>query len=112
MPQKRAKIGGEIGLNGEPYKGGAFICTTERGKGAKRKAATRKVEVGPYEWAVPPTPESRPLYVGAVGGVFHQKDGWHRPLSCVSDTALAYLGLTREQLADRIARHAAGERWL
>jgi hypothetical protein len=70
------------------------------------KAKVRKVQVGPYEWVEPPTADSRPLYIGAVGGVFGGK-----PLSIVNDTALAYLGITREELASRVERHASGERW-
>jgi hypothetical protein len=105
--QRRAKSGGEVGLNGEVYPAGSFICTTTLGKMARTaKAKVRKVQVGPYEWAEEPTPGARPLYIGAVGGVFGGK-----PLSIVNDTALAYLGITREELASRVERHASGERW-
>ena len=113
---KRAAKGGELGANGEWYEGGKFINTipenAKKEGSTGRKAKVRKVQVGPYEWAVQPTPGATPIYVGAIGGVFADKFGRSRPMSEVNDTALAYLGLTRDELADRIARHAAGERWL
>lgn len=113
MTQKRAKVGGEIGLNGEHYAAGTFICTTTLGKMAKatKKAATRKMQVGHYEWAVQPTPEARPLFVMEVGGVFADKFGRRRPLESVSDAALSFLGISRDELAGLIERHANGERW-
>lgn len=107
---KRAKAGGEFGANSEWYEGGKFINTVPENRkkeGSHPKAKCRKVQVGPFEWAVQPTPDARPVYVGAVGGVFGGK-----PVSGVNDTALAYMGMTREDLVDRVARHAAGERWM
>lgn len=113
---KRAAKGGEIGANGEFYEGGKFINTipeNAKKEGARaRKLAARKVQVGPYEWAVRPTGTETPLYIGAIGGVFADKFGRSRPMSEVNDTALAYIGVTHEELAARIVRHAAGERWL
>ena len=112
---KRAAKGGEFGANGEWYEGGKFINTipeNQKKEGSHPKAKVRKVQVGPYEWAVQPTPGAQPIYIGAIGGVFADKFGRSRPASEVSDAALAYLGVTRDELAARIARHAAGERWL
>lgn len=113
MSQTRARKGGEVGRNGEFYPAGSFLCTTDLPKMARsvKKAAARKVQVGHYEWAEAPEGKS-PLYVGAVGGVFADRFGNRRPLDGVTDEALAYLGLTREELAARVERHAAGERWL
>ncbi len=45
MKQKRATTGGEIGPNGEFYKGGAFIATTEKPKGPIKTHMPRKVEI-------------------------------------------------------------------
>ena len=50
IKQKRAKAGGEIGPNGESYKGGAFIATTKKAKGAvkKWKPSHTEIEKGVY----------------------------------------------------------------
>ena len=112
---KRAAAGGEFGANGEWYEGGKFINTipeNSKKEGSHKKAKVRKVQVGPFEWAVQPTPDARPIYIGAIGGVFADKFGRRQPIEAVNDTALRYIGVTREELADRIARHAAGERWM
>lgn len=54
--KKRAKVGGEFGANGEWYKGGAFIATTDRPKGTPlkkiKKTGKRQYEMG--KWDVPP----------------------------------------------------------
>ncbi len=54
--QARAKAGGEIGPNGEPYPGGAFIATTDMPKKARaniEKWSKGKVQVDGYAWEVP-----------------------------------------------------------
>ena len=51
--QRRAPKGGAVGVNGEFYKGGAFIAMTERPKG-KPQRKQRKQEIEPYVWAYPP----------------------------------------------------------
>ena len=53
--QPRAAKGGEIGVNGLHYKGGAFLPSTDNPKRPKRVKGTGKQEVAPYEWAVPPS---------------------------------------------------------
>lgn len=112
---KRAAKGGEYGANGEWYEGGNFINTVPENRkkeGSATKGKVRKVQVGPFEWAVQPAAGTEPLFVGAVGGVFADARGNRRPLSGVSDQALNYLGMTREELAARVERHANGERWV
>ena len=53
--QKRAKIGGEFGANGEWYEGGKFIATKDRPKQKKRwKKPTGRQNVEPNKWAPPP----------------------------------------------------------
>jgi hypothetical protein len=51
--QKRAKAGGEIGMNGETYAGGTFLPRTQLSKMAKaaRSSGQRKVEIEPFKWA-------------------------------------------------------------
>lgn len=56
MSQKRAKVGGEYGANGEFYEGGKFINTiaeNQKKEGSTAKKA-RKVEIAPYKWEVAP----------------------------------------------------------
>jgi hypothetical protein len=63
MTQVRAKRGGEVGPNGEFYKGGAFIATTPdypKGK-AKPKGKIRKQEIAPYKWEYAPTPTAESI---------------------------------------------------
>jgi hypothetical protein len=50
--QKRAKAGGEIGMNGETYAGGTFLPRTQLSKMAKasRRSGSRKVEIEPFKW--------------------------------------------------------------
>lgn len=50
---RRAKKGGEIGANGEFYKGGQFINTiaeNSKGQAKKRGRSTGKVQVEPFVW--------------------------------------------------------------
>lgn len=62
--QARAKVGGEIGANGEWYEGGKFIATRDNAKraAAERKAMGRKWEIAPFEYATPPSPTARAIF--------------------------------------------------
>ena len=62
MTQKRAKKGGEIAINGEFYKGGAFIATTEKSKQAKNKKGTGRMQISYNEWECPPNEYVRPVW--------------------------------------------------
>lgn len=68
--RKRAKTGGEIGPNGESYKGGAFIATTDKPKGSpqKKEKPTGKEQIRPYVWALPPADGMRATLSG-IGGI-------------------------------------------
>tara|TARA_R110000782_G_scaffold12895_4_gene38151 strand:+ start:19158 stop:19511 length:354 start_codon:yes stop_codon:yes gene_type:complete len=106
----RAKKGGEIGANGEFYKGGAFIATTDHAKGAPRKARkARKQEVAPYVWEVAPEDGLKSLF-GALGGVEEFNEG---KFTFNERLSASYYG-SPEQVAqrkDRIAAFNNGERW-
>jgi len=53
--QKRAKVGGEFGANGEWYEGGKFIATTDRPKSHKKwKKPTGRQLIDRGEYATPP----------------------------------------------------------
>lgn len=55
-----AKKGGEIGANGEFYKGGQFVADSEhtvKGKKKKTISGTRKIRIEPYKWVEAKTDE-------------------------------------------------------
>lgn len=55
MAQARAKVGGEIGANGEFYEGGKFIATADNAKKHKPTyRPTRKQNTAPFVWEVLP----------------------------------------------------------
>jgi len=64
ITRRRAKKGGEVSpVNGKFYKGGWFMPDKIDGGGAdKPKKKTGKIEVAPYVWEVPPTPEHRSIF--------------------------------------------------
>ena len=49
----QAKQGGEVGANGEWYKGGQFIAQTDMPKGAPKPKKKSKVEIAPFVWEYP-----------------------------------------------------------
>lgn len=117
--QRRARPGGETGANGEWYEGGKFIATRDNPKrtGRSRKA-TRKVEIEPWKWEVPPEEGMRPIYGRMGAGVFTGKlpDGqwgliasdvtWHYYFKTA--TAIERAKERYQAFADRFN---AGERW-
>jgi hypothetical protein len=93
----RAKVGGEIGKNGEFYAGGTFLPSTTLTKMSRSKptgnrpARTILSPVQPFcavdnNWA--------PTFAKLTS----------------SDQALAHYGYTRQQVEDIVARFNAGER--
>ena len=108
---KRAKVGGETGMNGEHYEGGQFLPNTELPKMPKsqRKIRTGKVEIAPYVWEVAPDGK-RSIYekysgiwMWDVRGVsFKVNDGLN----------VEYYGLqAQEKAAEAAKRWNGGERW-
>jgi len=59
--QKRAEKGGEVGANGEFYKGGAFIANTDHPKGQPKAAKVRKAEIKPWVWVEQPSSDHRAI---------------------------------------------------
>ena len=112
--QKRASVGGEFGANGEWYDGGKFINTVEenaKGK-AKKRTATRKQEIAPYVWEVPPEGKWS-LYV-RFAGVFGNV--WNGVAILRTDeqleATLEYYGKTLAQAKKMIDDWNAGVRWI
>ena len=113
--QKRAAVGGEFGANGEWYEGGKFINTVSDNakRNAKKRNATRKQEIAPYVWEVPPQEGQRSLYdrfAGVYGNV------WNGIAVLRNDdqleTTLEYYGKTLEEVTKMIEDWNAGVRWV
>lgn len=67
MTHSRAKPGGQIGANGELYKGGQFIATTDRPKNqAPRRRGTGRGQIELGRWEVCPEGH-RPLFEQLAG---------------------------------------------
>lgn len=112
--QKRAAVGGEFGANGEWYEGGKFINTVEenaKGK-AKKRTTTRKQEIAPYVWEVPPEGKWS-LYVLFAGLYGNVRNGVAvlRTDDRLQGT-LKYDGKTLEQAKKMIDDWNAGVRWV
>jgi len=59
----RANPGGQIGANGEFYKGGQFIARTDRPKGQPvRHKKTGKREIEPFVWVLPPVEGAQAIF--------------------------------------------------
>lgn len=113
MAQRRAKSGGEVGINGYHYNGGEFLPSTQLPPKPQRqsKPGTGKQEIANYTWEVPPTPEHKSIFTRIAGKVAGWKV-WNQELQFVgTENSLAYVGLTREEAEDLINRWNSGERW-
>ena len=108
---KRAKKGGQVGVNGEFYDGGKFLPSTERPKGKPVKK-TGKQEVEPYKWEMAPEGK-RSIYkqiAGTIGSVrngvaeLRTDDRFHQTLS--------YYGLTLARAQGLVDSYNAGVRWV
>jgi hypothetical protein len=108
--QKRAKVGGETGKNGEFYAGGTFLPSTTLTKMTRTVAkGSGKVQIEPYVWVA--SEGRKPIYrllAGLVATV--GRDGV--AVNNQNDTAIAYLGYTRQQAQELCDRYNNGERWL
>ncbi len=112
--KRQAKAGGELGANGEFYKGGAFINTVpENPKGNKlSKKATRKQEVMPYVWEVAPEGKMS-LYRMLAGFEIGNRDRVNPKFTFNSDLRNEYA--TPEYIVirkSRIEAFNAGEHWI
>lgn len=125
--KRQAKAGGEIGANGEAYKGGQFIAEhPDTEKGRKRPTSRGKKQIAPYVWELPPSPAHFPLMDLAWGigskwvefGVTIQWDDeeaqriawnmWRSSLDAKHDMAQGFI----VDRLEMIARYNRGERWL
>jgi hypothetical protein len=93
----RAKVGGEVGMNGEFYAGGTFLPNTKLGKMSRSKPTGNR----------PARTILNPVF-GLVA-----VDSTYAPTFAkvtANDQAIAYYGFTRQQVEDIVSRFNAGER--
>lgn len=110
MTQRRAKIGGEAGVNGEWYEGGKFIANTDRAKSHKPAGrATGRQLVAPGVLEVAPSDDLVAIFPQLTAGFFAFDQQTLQFGEVTNETALAYFGADRlTALRDRFN---AGERW-
>lgn len=122
MATKRAKVGGELGANGEFYEGGKFINTipeNHKKHGSAPKAKARKQQWEAYKWGFAPEGKTHAIYqlIGTVlcpDRTTTLPSGHYRVV--VNDVPAVVrhfgdesFGLSHQVLADLFN---AGERWV
>ena len=111
--QHRAPEGGAFGANGAWYEGGKFINTVAANEKRAAKAAqkaSRKQEIEPYVWAVPPVAGQMSL-LRRFAGVFGNVRSNVAYVDCQQIT-LDYYRTTREEVQAWVDAYNCGERWL
>lgn len=110
MGQRRAKIGGEVGANGEYYEGGKFIANTARAKGHKVAGrATGRQLIAPGILEVAPSDDLVAIFPQLAAGFFAFNRETLQFGEVTNETALAYFGA--ERLIALRDRFNAGDRW-
>lgn len=106
----QAKRGGQVGMNGETYKGGQFLPNTELPKrgGKKNPLATKKQQIAPYVWQVAPNGEMS-IFSNVQAFVRVQNDTM---MIIASAETLDYFKVDRAELQAKVDRWNNGERWL
>lgn len=112
----RARRGGENGMNGERYEGGQFLPSTTLPKMTPKdtKRGTGKVEIAPYVWEVPPTPEYQSIY-RQIAGIVARWVEYQIRLEVIpegNDKPFEYYKITREQAQALVDAWNRGERWV
>lgn len=111
----RAPKGGTTGINGESYDGGQFLPNTALPKMSpaekrRARAATQKVEIEPYVWAVPPSPEHRSI-LRRIGGIYGRVERNGVMVLSISPITLAYYKDVQEDIEALAEKYNQGERW-
>lgn len=117
--QARAKVGGEIGANGEWYEGGKFLNTVKENAkkdGSHVKVAkVRNVEIEPGVWVMQPSANAKPLISFIGRGAEPCRNGSDfrmtpRMAAFANDGTCG--GVTLAEMQAICNRYNAGERWL
>jgi hypothetical protein len=112
--QKRAKVGGEVGTNGEFYEGGKFLpSTTQPKRAGSRPRGPRKQQIEPFVWVV--AEDGRRAIFGAIVGTQAQYIDRYNPDAGVMpfEPAVAHYGpdCFGVPVAELCERYNRGERW-
>lgn len=114
----KAKAGGEVGKNGEHYKGGQFLPSTTNPKESHSgaKGGGGKHEVAPYAWEHAPSPEHRTVWGRIKTFVDHahlKATGIARvhPMFNADHPAVKTMSHGMDDINDKVERFNKGERW-
>ena len=116
----QAKSGGEIGANGEFYKGGQFIATKDRPK-TKYKKKTGKREINRYQWVLAPAENLRPLmsilvefcvFTYTEKGQFDQATPAHTAKTWNAETLYENFNIDPVKVELACEKWNQGERWI
>ena len=121
--QKRAKVGGEVGANGDFYEGGKFLNTVpenDKRDGSRRKPAkARKVQIDPTTWVtLEPGDARRPIFgivgCGACLADRYASESPIMPYPPAFETFgdRMYNGTPLAEIVDLCDRYNAGNRWV
>lgn len=108
----RAPKGGAFGANGEWYEGGKFINTVAKNekRAAKSAKASRKQEIEPYVWAIPPVAGQMSL-LRRFSGVFGTVRNGVAYVQCKQIT-LDYYKTSIEEVQQWVDAYNRGVRWI
>ena len=108
MSQRRAKKGGEYGVNGEWYEGGTWIANTEKPKKPGSYKPTGRQEIAPFVWEKPEE-GMRSLYEKYRQTWEKRQDGM---MKC-RDLPVSYWGAEYLSESQKMAeKWNKGERWI
>lgn len=106
----RAKVGGEIGANGESYRGGQFIAQTNKPKGEPQRRQARRALVWPGEFAT--VPEGQQAIFGPVREFVYLVTADELAVKPnMTEAILSMFGQSRASVQAVIDRLHNGERW-
>jgi hypothetical protein len=113
----RAIKGGQVGANGEHYKGGQFINTIAENpkKEGSKPRKPRKVQVAPFTWVID-AEGRRPIFsiVGTGACYIDRRDPSKgiEPYAPAFRAGRLYTGETLAEIEALCGRYNAGERWV
>ena len=126
----RAQAGVEtVGINGYIYKGGQFLPHTEnkaekmaKREEAKRKAyMSRKQQIEPYNWQLPPSEKVKPLFIFLVDyinwQVWHSTKqweliSWNRIAKIYNSFGNELTETSKAKITEQFEQWVAGVRWI
>jgi hypothetical protein len=110
----RAQKGGEIGMNGEFYKGGQFLPSTTLPKRAAQQklSKSKKQEIANYKWEVAPKDSYRSIFT-MIAGIFVKWEIRNEKFEfSASQQTLDYLKTTKEEVIILMNAWNNGARWI